>query len=354
MSIVLVLILIAVLGIVFSQFGGKLSATSAWHWWLVGLFLVLAAYRPEIYRPISDELGIKFISNFVLAALVMFLFLQGLSGQAESVNLARKLRQFVSSEAVNRYLVQNPGVPAPRVLVILPTYNEQDSVEAMVRELERLREVDKSLQFCFVNDGSTDNTDKALSRIDSANSMEHLTNINVSGVLRSGFSLAIVLGADFVVQCDADGQHPVSEIPRLIREAESKGIDCLIGSRFVTGRLSERLKDGSTSVLRAAGGQGLSWILKGLFGVYIADPTSGFRVYSRSAVTLLRKNMPDEYPEPESIAVLATHGLKIAESAVTMNARVAGVSSLSGLKSLAYMPKVVSALLGLRMRSLHL
>ena len=352
MSIVLVLILVAVLGIVFSQFGGKLSATTAWHWWVVGFFLVVAAFRPEIYRPIADELGIRFISNFVLAALVMFLFMQGLSGQAESANLARKYRQFVSAEAVKRYLAANPGLPKPKVLVILPTYNEQDSVGAMIRELEQLHSVDNSFQFCFVNDGSTDNTHDVLCCLDKPHSMEHLTNINVSGVLRSGFSLAVALGANFVVQCDADGQHPVSEIPRLIKETEKTGVDCLIGSRFVTGNFSERLKDGSTSVLRAAGGQGLSWVLKGLFGVYIADPTSGFRVYSQAAVTILRKNMPDEYPEPESIAVLATHGLKIAECSVVMNARVAGVSSLSGLRSLAYMPKVISALLGLRIRSL--
>lgn len=88
------------------------------------------------------------------------------------------------------------------------------------------------------------------------------------------------------------------------------------------------------------------------FGVKIPDPTSGVRVYSRAAVKILTGNLPDEYPEPESIAILATHGLKIAEIPVTMQARASGVSSLNGFKNLAYMAKVISALVGLRIRTL--
>lgn len=350
MNPIFVLLLFLVLLIIFSQFGGKLSATSAWHWWLVAVFVMIAGYQPELYRPIAALLGIRFISNFVLAALVMFLFMQGLSSQASIVALSRKHRQFISTEAVKRYLIQSK-ITAKKILIILPTYNEQDNIAFMATELKKLADADSSMHFCFVNDGSTDETAAALKAVGQDYFLEHLTNINVSGVLRTGFELAHHLKVQFVVQCDADGQHPVSEIPRLVREAEKNNIDCLIGSRFVGETLSTRLQNKSTTILRVMGGQSLRWTLSLLFGACISDPTSGFRVYSAKAIEVLRKSIPDEYPEPESIAIMASKRLKLAETRVNMHARVTGTSSLGGWKSIAYMSKVISALLGLRIRS---
>lgn len=353
MSIILIIVLVVTLVLIFSQFGGKLSATSAWHWWLVGIFLVLAAYEPEFYRPLADLLGIKFISNFVLASLVMFLFMQGLSGQAASIEMIRKQRQLISADAVRRYLYENSAPNFTRTLVILPTFNEEATVAGIARELEMLRREDPSLNYCFINDGSSDGTSARLLELGKAHFAEHLVNINVSGVLRTGFQLAHALGADFVVQCDADGQHPVSEIKRLVVELKERKLDCLIGSRFLGASILSRLQEESTSIFRAFGGQCLCWSLRMLFGAEVSDPTSGFRVYSSAAVEVLRRNIPDEYPEPESIAIIAAARLRISETPVKMNARMAGVSSLSGgLKSIAYMSKVISALLGLRMRSL--
>ena len=352
MNPILVLLLLVVLTTIFSQFGGKISATSAWQWWLVGLFLVIAAYEPEYYRPIANILGIHFISNFVLASLVMFLFMQGLSNHTANVLLSRKQRQFVSAEALKRYLAEIQPITSPKILVILPTFNEQDNIKIMSEQLMALAGSTPSLHFCFVNDGSTDETMSALKPCGSRHYIEHLTNINVSGVLRTGFDLAHEIKAQFVVQCDADGQHPVSEIPRLVKEAEEGGIDCLIGSRFVQQSMGDRLHHESTTLLRVIGGQSLRWTLQLLFGARVVDPTSGFRVYSPKAVQLLRRDLPDEYPEPESIAIMASHGLKIAEIPVAMKPRTSGTSSLNGWKSLAYMSKVISALLGLRIRSL--
>jgi hypothetical protein len=352
MSTALIIFLVVTLVLIFSQFGGKLSATSAWHWWLVGLFLVVAAYVPEFYRPIADLFGIKFISNFVLAALVMFLFMQVLSSQAVNIELIRKQRRLISAYAVRQYFTKNKDSTCIRTMVILPTFNEEATVDEVARDLEILRKEDSSVNYCFVNDGSFDGTSERLIKIGESHFVEHLVNINVAGVLGTGFELAHLLGVDFVVQCDADGQHPVSEIKRLVSEMEKRQLDCLIGSRYLGVGFFSRLQEESTSILRVLGGQCLCWALRLLFGAKISDPTSGFRVYSRAAIELLRRNIPDEYPEPESIAIIARSGLRISETSVKMNRRIAGVSSLSGgLKSVAYMSKVISALLGLRMRS---
>jgi hypothetical protein len=352
MSILLIIFLICVLVLIFSQFGGKLSATSAWHWWMVGFFLVVATFEPEFYRPVATLLGIKFISNFVLASLVMFLFMQALGNQVASVEMIRRHRKFVSSDAVRQYFRSVTGQGDLHILVVLPTYNEESSVPSLARDLEALRVQDPFLSYCFINDGSIDGTAAKLSELLPRHSVEHLSNINVSGVLQTGFEIAHKLGVDWVVQCDSDGQHPVGEIKRLISVLRENNFDCVIGSRFVGLGLVARLKDDSTSILRVLGGQSLRLSLRLLFGVRVSDPTSGFRVYSKKAVEVLRRNIPDEYPEPESIALMAAAGLRVSEVFVQMNPRTSGVSSLSGgFKSVAYMIKVISALIGLRIRS---
>jgi hypothetical protein len=73
-------------------------------------------------------------------------------------------------------------------------------------------------------------------------------------------------------------------------------------------------------------------------------------VYSEKAYKFLIRNMPEDYPEPESIALFSQGHLKIAEAPVTMVARAAGSSSLAGLKSIQFMVKVSVSLLALRLR----
>ncbi|HYX37263.1 MAG TPA: hypothetical protein VE954_29515 [Oligoflexus sp.] len=125
-------------------------------------------------------------------------------------------------------------------------------------------------------------------------------------------------------------------------------MDLTIGSRFVRGDASEtRTGRSSTTTLRVLGGQLVRLWLRLFFrGLNVSDPTSGFRVYSSSALDLLATVMPDEYPEPESIALIHIHGLSIGESKVIMSPRYGGKSSLTGMASQArFMLKVFLALL---------
>jgi hypothetical protein len=164
---------------------------------------------------------------------------------------------------------------------------------------------------------------------------------------------------DFVVQCDADGQHPIEAIPSLVAKAHELGTDLLIGSRFSHEPLLPSSTGGrrssmqSTTATRRLGGLVIHTVLRA-FGRQgkVIDPTSGFRVYSARSVKTLMKDMPDEYPEPETIALLAVENAIIREVRVAMMPRTTGASSISGLRSLQYMVKVVTALLALRLRTL--
>ncbi|AEI68088.1 DUF2304 family protein [Corallococcus macrosporus] len=356
MSLPFITVVVGFFFVVISQFGARLAARHSMGWFLASGFVLVATIRPDWLSPVARLMGISLVSNMVLAGLTMFLFVQMLAHYAESTRVQRQLGQVVSSLAAQTF----PDAPAeleeerPRVLVVLPCYNESESLPVLLPRLSALAGAtpDWALDFCIVNDGSVDGTASVLRRLAPRNHVTHHTNIGVSGALRTGFLVAQRMGATYVVQCDSDGQHPIESIPALLRAARERGTDLLIGSRFC-GAAGGGDVLASTTSLRWMGGRVVSGLL-GMFGrrARVADPTSGFRVYSTRAVGTLLRLMPDEYPEPESIALVAVAGLQIGEVAVEMRPRATGTSSLTGLKSFQFMTKVASALLGLRLRSL--
>lgn len=360
MSTAAILLIFLMLILVLSQFGSRLAARNSIIWWTVSVFIVVALIAPTALEPLVHAMGIQVVSNFVLAALVMFLFFQLLEMSGETTSQSRKFRRLVSNLAAENFVHKiksgaNQDTPEKtRVLVVLPCYNEEEALPETIRNLHRLlskEHADLKILACIVNDGSLDSSQKILERLAPDSYISHSVNIGVSGVLLTGFAIARHLDADYVVQCDSDGQHPVDVIPQIVREAKDGKFDLLIGSRFCLPTHSATHQ--STTVARISGILVLRRILK-LFGrtASIKDPTSGFRVYSTRAQQILIRTMPDEYPEPESIAILAQKSVTIGETAVDMTARTTGVSSISGLKSLTFMIKVITALIGLRIRSI--
>jgi glycosyltransferase involved in cell wall biosynthesis len=351
MNILLIAFVILSFTWVFSQFGSRLSAQRSLLWWCVFVFVSLAAVYPHAYDGIVQLLGIQVTSNFILGSLVFFCLLQLLEESASQTKNLRLIRELVSSNAAHSFHSAWGAQKKPKALVVLPAFNEEQSLPTLKDRLDQLSQAHPEIGFCFVDDGSRDRTREVLVEIFPGRYCSHATNMGVSAALLTGFKAAKALGADWVIQCDSDGQHPLNEIPRMIQIAESRDLDLLIGSRYLNpDQRTENLK-ASTSA-RRAGGRLLAYTLRVLFGAKaISDPTSGFKVYSKRAVGLFSVLMPDEYPEPEVIALASLAGLKIEEASVVMHARVGGESSLSGIKSAQFMVKVLTALLGFRLRT---
>lgn len=333
-----------------SQFGGRLSARNSFVWWLVTAFMILALVFPDILIPLAKFLGISLVSNLVMASLIVFLFLQSIELTSELTRYQRRFRNFVSHEARRMFSRPKDAITTHNALVVLPTYNEEESLPELIPQLKKIHE-EHGIDFCFIDDGSVDSTCEILQKTCPNHYVTHPSNIGVSGVLITGFKLAQNCGYNFVVQCDSDGQHPVDEIPRLVREAQRSQTHLLIGSRFCDPAEAKKNYE-STTLSRRLGIMVIRFCLS-FFGLYrnVKDPTSGLRVYNREAFTTLVKAMPDDYPEPESIAILAVKGMKIKEVSVTMKARLQGESSIGFASSIRYMLKVFSSLLGLRLRS---
>jgi hypothetical protein len=352
-SALLVISLIVALGVIFSQFGSRLQASRALGWYVFGVFLVVSAAVPSAWQPLVQVLGIQLVSNFVMAVAILFLIGQVLELGGVQATLQRKLRQHISNLAVDAYIQAADPAPehGPRVLVVLPCFNEQEAIPAMAQKMRNLAS-EQGIRFCFVNDGSRDGSSEVLRRIAPKDSTTHSANIGVAGVLMTGFQIMLRSNYDYVIQCDGDGQHPVEQIPELIKVIVATDADLVVGSRFVkVGWENSARSLASTTGLRKFGSNIIRYTLSILWRMSgCTDPTSGFRIFSRRAAQTLLSSMPDEYPEPETLAILAMHGLKIREIYCEMQPRTTGVSSLHGYVAVRYMYKVVTALVGLRLR----
>ena len=229
-------------------------------------------------------------------------------------------------------LHNRPVVDCPRVLVIIPAYNEQESILATVEKIKNC-----GYDYVVVNDGSKDDTLK-ICRENDINVLDLPQNLGIGGAVQVGHKYAWRYGYDIDVQVDGDGQHDPSFIPRLV-ELIQNGSDLAIGSRFL-----ERNGGFRSTVMRRVGIAWLSFWLRLFTGKRITDPTSGFRACGRRAINLFCKSYPMDYPEPESIAHALRAGLKVNEAPVSMLERQGGVSSIGGFSSVYYMIKVSLAI----------
>lgn len=223
----------------------------------------------------------------------------------------------------------------PKVLVIIPAYNECDNIENTVQQLVNSEiEVD----YVVINDCSRDTTLDILKKI-KAKYVDLPINLGIGGGMQTGYKYALRNNYDIAIQMDGDGQHLPEYIKTLVEPIVSGEADLVVGSRFLN-------KVGfQSSWMRRLGINFLSGMVKLCCGVKIKDVTSGFRAANRKVIELFAKDYAQDYPEPESLVTCALSGMKILEIPVIMKERSGGVSSITSFKSVYYMIKVSMAII---------
>ncbi len=226
-----------------------------------------------------------------------------------------------------------------RILVIIPAYNEQESILNTVSALKNCSfPSEYSVDYIVVNDGSKDDTLNIL-KDNNLNYLNLPMNLGIGGAMQTGYLYAFENDYDFAVQLDGDGQHNPEYIQNLILPLDNSQADMVIGSRFI-----EKIGFQSTG-MRQFGIKIVSSTIKLLTHKRIKDVTSGFRACNKKAISYFSNHYAEDYPEPEAIVSLLRNGFKIEEIPVVMNERQGGISSISGIKSAYYMLKVEMALL---------
>jgi dolichol-phosphate mannosyltransferase len=162
----------------------------------------------------------------------------------------------------------------PRATVCLPTYNERENLEPMLRALGN-----KDVRVLVIDDNSPDGTgelaDRLASELDYVDVLHRERKEGLGPAYLAGFRRALADGAELVLELDCDFSHDPEDVPRLIAAAED-GADVVLGSRYVEGGAVRNW--GFVRRFISAGG---SLYARVLLGVSIKDLTGGFKCFRR-------------------------------------------------------------------------
>lgn len=211
-----------------------------------------------------------------------------------------------------------------KVLVVVPAWNEQASIAKVVSELKT-----RGFDVLVIDDGSTDKT-SFIARQSGAITMRLPFNLGVGGALRCGFKYAVQHGYEAVVQCDADGQHPVDHIESLILTATEGNFHMVIGSRFLNDEGKMEL-----SLIRRLAMRILSRSASRACKTLITDATSGFRVITVPLLNELAEKLPAYYlgDTYEALVSSGRAGYRIREIPAPLMEREHGKSSAHPVKA---------------------
>jgi len=227
----------------------------------------------------------------------------------------------------------------PDTLVFLPAWNEEESLPAV---LEELRSGLPQADVLVVDDGSTDRTAE-VAHESGATVISFEANRGLPAGIAAGYRYALDQGYELCGRVDADGQHPVAELARLLERVRSGACDVAVGSRFASGdgfepyryRPSGARRFG-TALLRRS----MRVALRGPF----LDATSGMYAANAKALPLRAQPYTSEAPEVQAILRLHEAGLRVDEVPVEMRARASGESKLRGKKAVMLVLTVVCTL----------
>jgi len=165
----------------------------------------------------------------------------------------------------------------PKATVCLPTYNERENLEPMVRALEPL-----GVDILVVDDSSPDGTGEVADRLAAELSFVSVLHRDrkegLGPAYLAGFRRALAEGADLVLEMDCDFSHDPSDVPRLLAACDA-GADLALGSRYVPGGGTE-----NWGLVRRIISWGGSFYARVLLGVPIRDLTGGFKCYRRGVL----------------------------------------------------------------------
>lgn len=238
------------------------------------------------------------------------------------------------------------GYPAPvenpEVLVFLPAWNEEESLPAVLDELgSGLPQAD----LLVVDDGSTDRTAE-IARERGAEVISFESNRGLPAGIAAGYRYALEHGYELVGRVDADGQHPVEELARLLERVRAGECDVAIGSRFASGDGFEPYRY-RPSAPRRFGTALLRRSMRVALRRPFLDATSGMYAANAKALPVLAQPYTTAAPEVQAILRLHDAGLRVDEVPVHMRDRLSGESKLQGKKAVMVVLTIVGTLLAL-------
>lgn len=275
--------------------------------------MVTAAVFPNVFAVIGGLLNIErrslvvsALANAAFAILLLY-----------SIALIRN-NQLAIGELTRQLAIRKVEVTerdGPTVAVVIPAYNEADSVREVVESLPAAV-CGHRVEAIVVSDGSTDDTRDVAADADAVVT-EHPINQGQGGALKTGFAIARQREADVVLTMDADGQHDAGELESLVEPIVEDRADYVLGSRYLG---NDRSGNGPT---RRLGIRVFTSLINLFSSAGITDCTNGYRAIRGSRLDDLTLT-EERFSAPELIIEARKNGLRILEVPVTVRSREAG------------------------------
>ncbi len=191
------------------------------------------------------------------------------------------------------------------LVVLIPALNEEKTIGEVINAVPG-KISDCDVRVVVVDDGSTDKT-AAVARQCGAQVIQHQYNRGVGLTFQTGLEAALEMGADYLVNIDADGQFSPLEIPKLIQPLVDHQAEFVIGDRFTQTDGSDKLPE-HMSKQKGFGNVVMSWLISQITGQKFRDVSSGFRAYTRRSLMLLNLTGAFTYTQ-ESFIDLVSKGV---------------------------------------------
>jgi len=213
----------------------------------------------------------------------------------------------------------------PVATVCLPTYNERENLESMLRALAPL-----GVRVLVIDDNSPDGTgeiaDRLAGELDFVSVLHRERKEGLGPAYLAGFHRALADGAEYVLEMDCDFSHDPKDVPRLIAACEA-GADLALGSRYVEGGGTENWGVGRRLV--SFGG---SFYARAMLGVGVRDLTGGFKCYRRPVLETI--DLDAIHSKGYAFQIEGTYrtlrkGFRVVEVPIRFIDRTAGHSKMS-------------------------
>jgi len=186
------------------------------------------------------------------------------------------------------------------IYIVIPAYNEAKVIREVITEIKS----EGFKKIIVIDDGSDDQTLKE-ARAEKVIALKHVLNRGKGAAIKTGIEAAQILEANIVVTMDGDGQHNPKDIFKMLEKLD-QGYDVILGSRFA---------DKSTNIptfkiLENYIGNIVTW---GIYGLFVSDSQSGFRAYSKHALSLIDLQHNRYEYDSEVIREISRNKLKYTE-----------------------------------------
>lgn len=220
---------------------------------------------------------------------------------------------------------------APKISVIVPAYNEEESIGKVLRSLVKLRNALPMMEIIVVDDGSTDRTAEEVAAFPVVKYVRHKKNQGKGASLFTGFKTAT--GDIFVIQ-DSDLEYSPSDIPKLIEPILNGRADVVYGSRF-------KGECYGMNLMHHIGNRVLSITTRLLYRVSITDVMTGHKCFSRRVLEFLDLKENRFKIEVEVTAKVLKNGWRFVEVPITYSKRRFGKAKIGFTDGISSMIKLV-------------